>query len=223
MSVYDFTAKIGVFDSGIGGQALANELERSFPNATITVVDDAKNVPYGSKTQSEIIKLTDDAIQPLLQNNSDVIVIACNTATALAIDYLRNKYLNQKFIGIEPMIKSAAQETITKVIGVCATPATLQSERYKKLITKYAQGLMVLEPDCSSWAQMIEKNNINQAEISITINNLCAMGADVIVLGCTHYHWIKSLITQLANGQAKILEPSQAIAKRVAHVLGDSL
>lgn len=216
---YTKRMKLGVFDSGIGGEAVAAALARSFPQATITVVNDREHVPYGDKSPTEVIQLTDTAIQPLLIQQCDVIVLACNTATALAIETLRQRYPAQKFIGIEPMLKPAAALTESHIIAVCATPATLASERYRQLREHYTEGITVLEPDCSSWAKMIEDNAINHAVIAQTINDLCARGADVIVLGCTHYHWIKEEIATLAADRAVILEPSTAIAARVKQLL----
>lgn len=211
--------KIGVFDSGIGGAALAEALQKTFPNAQLIVVNDHDNVPYGDKTNKEIIRLTDSAIQPLITANCDVIIIACNTATAVAIEMLRNSYHTQKFIGIEPMIKAAAAHTKNNVIAVCATPTTLTSARYQKLVEKHGSHLTILEPDCSEWAYMIENNTINKQHIATVINTLCDRGADVIVLGCTHYHWIKDLVKEIVNGRAEILEPSEAIGRRVKQLL----
>ena len=115
--------KIGVFDSGIGGEAVAAALRHTFPEAVVTTVNDHNNVPYGSKSPEEIIRLTDTALQPLREDNCDVIVLACNTATAVAIETLRSRYPSQFFIGIEPMVKTAASITKTDEIAVCATPA----------------------------------------------------------------------------------------------------
>lgn len=211
--------RIGVFDSGIGGKAIANYLETRFPKIQIVIVDDHTHVPYGDKSASEILRLTDHAIQPLLQRPCDVIVLACNTATANAIDSLRAKYPHQKFIGIEPMIKPASLITKTRTIAICATSATLKSPHYKKLLQKYASGIKVIEPNCNSWAYMIEKNTINREEITKTIDDVCNHGADVIVLGCTHYHWVKGLIIESAKNRATILEPSEAIGSRIADIL----
>jgi glutamate racemase len=207
--------KLGIFDSGIGGKAIAQSLTQTFPNAEIIIVDDHENVPYGDKSPDQVITLTDIAIQPLLVNTCDIIILACNTATALAIETLRIKYPRQKFIGIEPMIKSAASRTQTNTIAICATPATLASKRYKNLVAAYGSHLTILEPDCSNWAYMIENNQINQQEITVVIDEVCAKGADVIVLGCTHYHWIKDLISKIAVKRVMILEPSEAIGERI--------
>jgi len=212
--------KLGIFDSGIGGEAVAAALQITFPEATIVTVNDRAHVPYGDKTQQEIIRLTDTALQPLLDNTCDVIILACNTATALAIDTLRRTYPKQLFIGIEPMIKTASQLTISGIIAVCATPATLSSDRYKNLQKKYAPNLSVLEPDCREWAYLIENNQINRTHVVNQITSVCDQGADVIVLGCTHYHWIKDLIVELAAGRAKVIEPSEAIGRRVQELLG---
>lgn len=210
---------IGVFDSGIGGEAVANSLRNYFPEAKITVVNDRENLPYGDKTSHQIRLLTDAAIQPLL--GSDVIVIACNSATTAAIEFLRGKYTNQKFIGIEPMIKPALDLTKTRIIGVCATPATLGSNSYRMLKDKYARNYQVVEPDCSNWAQMIENNDLNNSEVITVLDEMIANQVDVIVLGCTHYHWIKELIVEYVGPDIQVLEPSEAIGRRVSSLLGD--
>lgn len=211
--------KLGVFDSGIGGEAVAAALHITFPDANIITVNDRQHVPYGDKAPDEVIRLTDIAIQPLLDAQCDVIILACNTATALAIEPLRQQYPMQKFIGIEPMIKTAASVSKTGTIAVCATPATLASNRYHNLIAQYGASLQIIEPDCATWAHMIEHNQINHQTIEHIINDICRDGADVIVLGCTHYHWIKDLITGLAAGRAIVLEPSEAIGRRVQELI----
>lgn len=211
--------KLGVFDSGIGGEAVAEALKVTFPDAEILTINDKANVPYGSKPASEVIRLTDAAIQPLLNATCDIIILACNTATALAIQTLRSKYPKQKFIGIEPMIKTAARLTRANTIAVCATPATLASNRYRELIKKYGSDLKIIEPDCSTWAYMIENSEINQEAIEHVVEKICKQGADIIVLGCTHYHWIQEDILALAKGRAKVIEPSEAIGRRVQQLL----
>ena len=211
--------RLGVFDSGIGGEAVAAALQKTFSDAEIMTVNDRDNVPYGEKSKSAVIVLTDAAIQPLLEAQCDVIILACNTATALAIEHLRTTYPKQKFIGIEPMVKTAAATTKTGTIAVCATWATLGSQRYAELIEQYGAHLKVIEPDCSQWAYWIEHNQLNHAHVKEIVDSVCEAGADVIVLGCTHYHWIKDDITALARGRAVVLEPSEAISRRVAQLL----
>lgn len=214
--------KLGVFDSGIGGEAVAAALRLTFPDANVITVNDHAHVPYGNKSKSEVLYLTDTAIQPLLDGTCDVIILACNTATALAINELRTRYPNQKFIGIEPMVKTAASLTKSNKIVVCATPSTLDSSRYRELLGRYAQHLEIIEPDCSEWAYLIENNQINRSHVEEQIIDACNQGADVIVLGCTHYHWIKDLITELSAGKATVIEPSEAIGRRVQQLLNTS-
>ena len=211
--------RLGIFDSGIGGEAVAATLQITFPQAEILTVNDHENVPYGSKTRNQVLHLTETAIQPLLQADCDIIILACNTATMLAIEPLRARYPRQKFIGIEPMVKPAALLTKSNIIAVCATPATLASNRYQELKQQFTSGLTVLEPDCSEWAYMIQNNQVNHSKIEHTINSICDQGADVVVLGCTHYHWIKDLIVEVTRGRAKIIEPSEAIGRRVEQLL----
>lgn len=219
MACYNYSMKLGVFDSGIGGAAIAEALQKTFPDAEIMTVNDRKNIPYGDKTPADVIRFTDAAIRPLLQGSCDIIIIACNTATTIAIETLRARYSNQKFIGIEPMVKTAASLTKSHIIAVCATPATLASERYMTLAKKYGQHLEIIEPDCSMWAYWIENNQVNRLHVKQTIDSVCKRGADVIVLGCTHYHWIKDLIIELTAGRAQVIEPSEAIGRRIKQLL----
>lgn len=211
--------KLGVFDSGRGGEAVSASLRLTFPEAEIITVNDHKNVPYGSKTTEQIAYLTNQAIQPLLKIGCDIIIIACNTATAAAIRQLRQLYPFQSFIGFEPMIKPAAALTKTGVIAVCATPSTLASDSYRSLVERFGNGVNIIEPDCSQWAPMIENNNLDESLIEKTIEYCCSQKADVIVLACTHYHWIKDLINSVAGSRAIALEPTNAIARRINQIM----
>ncbi len=210
---------IGVFDSGIGGEAVASDIAAAFPDAKISTVNDSEHVPYGTRESEEIINLTNTAIQPLLDSKCDVIVIACNTATAIAIDWLRATYPMQKFIGLEPMVKPAPSLSKSQVIAICATPATLKSPRYEMAKQLYAADVTVVEPDCSDWARLIEDNDMNQQIIADDMNECLEAGADVIVLGCTHYHWIKDDIIRLVGNRAIVIEPTDAIVRRIKELL----
>lgn len=211
--------KIGVFDSGIGGKSIADKLTADFPDDEIVYVDDRIHVPYGGRKMHEIIQLTEVAIQPLFTAQCDIIVLACNTATVAAIEYLRDHYPNTPFVGLEPMIKPATALTKSGVIAICATPFTLKSERYLTLKNTYGSSIRVLEPDCSKWADMIEHNTIDESKITQSIEEVCNQGADVIVLACTHYHWIHEDILKIANGRAIVIDPSDVISKRVGGLI----
>ena len=209
---------IGVFDSGVGGQAVAVRLQELLPDAEITSVNDTAHVPYGNRSAADIITLTDAAIQPLL-SSCDAIVIACNTATTVAITTLRECYPTMKFIGIEPMVKPAAHMTKTKRIAVCATPATLASARYLQLKATWTQGIEVIEPDCSQWATLIEHDQSNTIDVESTVRQLITQNVDVIVLACTHYHLIKERIVAAVGPSVTVLEPTDAIARRIQSLL----
>lgn len=214
--------KLGIFDSGIGGEAVATSLREAFPDASVQTVNDKEHLPYGDRTQEDITQLTDAAIQPLLASACDVIVIACNSATAAALEALRERYPEQAFIGLEPMLKPAASQTKSGTVCVLATPATLQSKRYQALKNTYTHDITVLEPDCSEWARIIEDSDINELKIQRTITSACDEGADVIVLACTHYHWIRDVIIRAADGRAAVIEPTDAVIAQIKRLVTPS-
>lgn len=211
--------KIVVFDTGIGGQAVAEQLEMLLPGSTVVVVNDHDHMPYGTRSNEEIIELTDTAIAPLI-TDCDVVLIACNTATTVALPTLRRRHPDVSFVGIEPMVKPAALQTVTRHIAVLATPATLASRRYQELVDEWASDVTVHQPNCSDWAQLIENGNSHMVPIEQTVSALLDQSVDVIVLGCTHYHWLKERAERAADGRAVILEPSQAIAERIIDLMG---
>lgn len=212
--------KIGVFDSGIGGRNIADALELVFPDDEILYRNDHKNVPYGNKSIEDIRRLTLHAVDLLVQDGCSIIVIACNTATTNAIEVLRATYPHVFFVGLEPMIKPAAKLSKTGVIGVCATPATLKSTSYGQLKEKWAASMHIIEPDCSLWATLIEAGRLNEVNVEAATAQLQAAGCDVIVLACTHYHWLKDRFIAAAN-KTVILEPTDAIAERILHLKKD--
>lgn len=211
--------KIGVFDSGIGGKAVALRLGELLPDAEIICIDDHENVPYGNRSDSEIIALSRLAIQPLVDAGCDAVVIACNTVTTVAITHLRAAYPTMNFIGIEPMVKPAATKTKSKKIAILATDATLSSSSYHLLKQTWAQGITVIEPDTTDWATLIEAGQSEDVPIEDTVFQLIEAGVDIIVLACTHYHWLKERAVSAAGSHADILEPSDAIGSRVIDLL----
>src|SRR5699024_6831549 len=140
---YGTAVKIGVFDSGIGGEAVAARLRELIPHAAVVTANDRDHVPYGSRSESEVYRLTRQAIQPLLAACCDVIVLACNTATAAAVEQLRRDYPTTPFVGLEPIVKPASSLTENGSVVVCATPATLDSPRYQQLKRQWADGVNV--------------------------------------------------------------------------------
>lgn len=210
--------KIGVFDSGVGGLSIARAIEKTLPDDEVVYVNDREHVPYGDKTPEQLLGFVEPILQKLVEQGCKVIVIACNTVTTTIIGELRER-ISVPLVGIEPMIKPAAVATKTGVVAVCATPATLKSPRYAWLKKTYATGLKVLEPDCNQWARMIEDSQINEQKIEVQINDVCKQKADVIVLGCTHYHWIEETIDRMAAGRAAVIQPEQAVVAQLKRVV----
>ena len=210
--------KIGVFDSGIGGLSMARAIEINIPNVEVLLREDRKNVPYGNKSAAELLKLVTPILKEMEKSGCEVIVIACNTVSTAIINELRAQS-SVPLIAMEPMIKPAAEQTKSGVIAVCATPSTLDSERYKWLKDKYAADITVVEPDCSDWAFMIEEEKVDGFKVAQRLNEALKLGADVVVLGCTHYHWIEHEIRVLCAGRAKVMQPERPVIKQLQRVI----
>jgi glutamate racemase len=211
--------KIGVFDSGIGGLSVANAVKKALPKAQIIFKNDAEHMPYGTKTKDEILAFCLPVLQSLVTDQVDIIVVACNTVSTNLIGTLRT-LLPLPLIAMEPMVKPAAAATKTNVIAICATPATLASDRYRELKATYAQGVTVLEPDCSDWSFLIENDRMSEERIKKAILPALEQGADQVVLGCTHYHWIEEEIKQLVGQEATVLQPEPMIIAELRRQLG---
>lgn len=207
--------KIGVFDSGVGGKSVAKAVETALPQHVVIYREDRKNIPYGTKTPEELYALVRPILDAMVKEGCELIVIACNTVTTTIINRLRTHF-KIPLIGIEPMLKPASEQTKSKIIAVCATPATLASKRYGELVAAHARHLKILEPDCGEWAYMIEQDQIDKQRIHQQITLLCEQGADVIVLGCTHYHWIEEDIQEIAaRYSVRVIQPEQAVVRQL--------
>lgn len=213
---------IGVFDSGVGGLSVANAVQRAIPGAKIILREDKENLPYGTKTPDQLFKLVEPILQEMVAEGCEFIVVACNTVTTTIINQLRET-IKVPLIGMEPMVKPAAEMTKSKVIAVFATPTTLASKRYAELKQDYANGISVVEPDCSTWSYMVEHNQVDKSLIQKNVEIALKSGADVIVLGCTHYHWIEDLVRLYANGKATVLQPEQPVIKQLKTVIGQQI
>ncbi len=210
--------KIGVFDSGIGGMSVATAIERAMPDAQVVFRNDHFHVPYGTRNIEEIYGFVLPILANLQEDDCDIIVIACNTVTTNLIDRLRGQ-LSIPLIGMEPMIKPASTLSKSGVIAICATPRTLSSPRYAALKSMYASDLTVLEPDCSDWSSLIERTEMTETHIRRAVEPALEVGADVIVLGCTHYHWIEADIKQIAGDRAVVLQPEEAVITQLRRML----
>lgn len=211
--------KVGVFDSGKGGQSVATAIEKALPEAEVIFVNDSQHVPYGLRSPDEIYGYVKPIFTDLVNQGCQVIVVACNTVSTTLINKLRDDF-DLPLIAMEPMVRPAAQLTETGKVAVCATPTTLASQRYAWLKLTYASGVEVVEPDCSDWSYLIEHNKMNEQIIKQRIDPVIKGGADVIVLGCTHYHWIEAQVRQIVAGKATVLQPEQPVITQLKRVLG---
>ena len=209
---------VGVFDSGVGGLSVAQAIEATLKNVNVIFKNDPEHVPYGSKPPKEVLSYVIPIMKELEKEGCELIVIACNTVTTTLLPQLK-EVISVPLIGLEPMVKAASERTQTGIIAVCATPATLSSQRYEYLKDTYAKHVSVIEPDCSKWSTMIETSKIDHDFIARQINEVCDQKADVIVLGCTHYHWIEEDIKSIAAGRALIMQPEQSVVRKVVRVL----
>jgi len=211
--------KIGVFDSGVGGLSVAKAIEKELPEAEVLFVHDTpEHFPYAAKTPDEICGFILPIFQQLADARCDVIVVACNTVSTTLIRRLRDAFA-VPLVALEPMVKPAAVLTKSGVIAVCATPTTLASERYAWLKTAYGNACTFVEPDCADWSYLIEHNQMNEQRIRQSIEPALEQGADVIVLGCTHYHWIEREIKAIAKGKAQVIQPEAAVVQQLKRVL----
>jgi glutamate racemase len=210
--------KIGVFDSGIGGLSVAHAIKKAISDVEVIYKDDSQHMPYGTRSIEEIYEFTLPILKSLEQEGCKVIIVACNTVTTNLIDRLRQE-VKVQLIGVEPMVKAATDATKTGVIAICATPRTLSSNRYKWLKETYANGVQVLEPDCSEWSYMIENSAIDREKIAESVERVIQEGADQIVLGCTHYHWIEHEIKDLAFKKANVISPETDVINQLKQVL----
>ncbi len=209
---------VGVFDSGIGGLSLANAIQLALPDVNVIFKNDSANVPYGTKSKNRLFKLALPLLQDLAEK-SDILVIACNTLTTNLLFEFQDE-IDVPIIGVEPLLGEAANSTKSGVICVCATPRTLKSERYQQLKDLYTSDIKVFEPNCSGWSDMIERYDVDSQKVSEIISTACEQNADVIVLGCTHYHWIAEEISRTAHKySAQVLFPQNQIVELVKQEL----
>ncbi len=213
---------IGIFDSGIGGLSVMKEVIKILPNESIIYFADKKNCPYGNKSKNEIIKLSEKIVQYLITKNCKIIILACNTATGAAIQYLRKKYFIN-FIGIEPATKSAAEYTKTGQIIILATEHTFQTDHFNNTKNKHAHNITVHIQTGKGLVELVESDKI---ETNKTFNLLrkylipyLKYDIDSLVLGCTHYPFLIPIIKKILPKNIKIFNPSPSVAKQTKKIL----
>ncbi|MBR4774539.1 MAG: glutamate racemase [Bacteroidales bacterium] len=216
-------AVIGIFDSGSGGLSVYRELVKVLPQERYVYYSDAANCPYGEKSALFIRRRARFITEFLLDKGAGVIVVACNTATAAAITTLRQEYPDVPFVGMEPAVKPAALGTKTGVIGVLATAGTLKASKYLNTRGLYDADVRVVEHVGQGFVELVEKGILDGPEAEETVRAslqpLLDAGADVIVLGCTHYPFLRPVIERIAGPGVQVIDPAPAVARQTQRLL----
>lgn len=216
---------IAVFDSGVGGISVLKHIHALLPNEQLLYVADSKHAPYGNKTPQEIQSRCFEIADFLIAKDAKVLVVACNTATAAAIDALRTRY-TLPIIGMEPAVKSAAAATKNGIIGVLATTGTLKSAQFAALLESYGRNVEVVTQACVGLVECIERGELNTANTRELIRQYCAPllaeGADTIVLGCTHYPFVRDVIADIVGKEIILIDTGAAVAKQLKRQLEEN-
>lgn len=212
---------IGLFDSGIGGTSIWSAINKLMPNENTIYLADSKNAPYGQKSKKEIVELSKKNTELLLDLGCKIIVVACNTATTNAIKELRAKY-KVPFIGIEPAIKPAANNSKTQTIGILATAGTLNSELFNKNLEQFQQ-TKIIEQVGHKLVQLIENGKINSSETTQLLKQylkpMIDQNIDFLVLGCSHYPYLIPEIKKILPVHIQIIDSGEAVAIQTKNVL----
>ena len=220
------TRPIGIFDSGIGGLTVAKAIQQALPNERLLYFGDNAHIPYGAKTNDEILRLSRGITHALLEKGCKLIVIACNTASAAALKHLRAELPNVTFVGMEPAVKPAVEHTRTGVVGVIATVATVQGEVFASVVERFAQDVKLIKQSCPGLVLQIEAGEYatprTEALLRGWLEPMMEQGIDALVLGCTHYPFVRPLIERIVGPGVRVIDPAPAIARRVEHVLREA-
>lgn len=215
-------APIGVFDSGVGGLSVVFAIRQRLPAESLYYAADSAFAPYGRQRAAHVLDRARSLTAWLLERGAKAIVVACNTATAVAIDHLRREF-PVPIIGMEPAIKPAIRLTRRGVVGVLATAGTLQSDRYARLLATHRAGVQVLPCACHQWVEQVEGGAVTGTAVRAMVQRdlapLLQAGADVLVLGCTHFPFLAPEIQAVTGPGVTLLDPAPAVADQLARQL----
>lgn len=213
---------IGVLDSGVGGLSVWSEIVKELPKESTVYIADSRNVPYGTKTAEEIHRLSRKLVQFLLKKDVKLIVVACNTITVTSLSKLRKEFPQIPIVGTVPVVKTAAEKTKKRKIGILSTVRTAESRYQKDLIEKFAKDLEVLNIGTDKLVPLIEKgDHVKMIQIILQqeLKPFVDARIDVLALGCTHFPLIKAKIQKILGPKILILDSGPAIARQVKRVL----
>ncbi len=213
---------VGVFDSGVGGLSVWQAIVRRLPHESTVYVADSAHCPYGPRPADEIVRFSTGISRFLLTQDVKMIVVACNTASAAALNRLRAMF-DVPFVGMEPAVKPAAQATRTGHIGVLATEGTFHGELFNRTAATHARAVTVHRRVAHGLVSLVERGNFSGAEAETLVRRhllpLLAENVDQLVLGCTHYPFLLPLMREIVGTQMAIIDPADAVAKQVQRVL----
>lgn len=214
---------VGFFDSGVGGKCVLDAFRRLCPDEPVVYVADSANCPYGNKPPREIVRLSKLIAADLIARGCEVVVVACNTATAAAIEELRRTWPDTPFVGMEPAVKPAAIGSKSGVVGVLATRGTFNGRLYRKTSAHVSNSVRIIECVADEFVDLVERGIVSGEEAESVVRKriepLLEAGADRIVLGCTHFPHLKPMMEKVAAGRAEFVDPSDAVARRIVEVL----
>lgn len=216
------SAPVGVFDSGVGGISVLREIRAALPGESLIYYADSGHCPYGGKPREDIIARATVITELLLMRGVKLIVVACNTATIAAVEHLRATY-PIPFIGMEPAVKPAVAQSKTGVVGVLATGAALGGNKFHRLMAAHAQQVRVITQPCPGLVECVEAGELRapatRALVEKYVRPLLAQNADTLVLGCTHYPFLRPLIAEVAGPGVALLDTGEAVARHTRRVL----
>lgn len=215
---------IGVYDSGFGGLSVWRELHRALPRESLIYLGDGKNCPYGTKSEEQIRELAERAVGDLVERGCKMVVVACNTATAAAIEYLRERFSHLPIVGLEPAVKPACAMTRSKVVGVIATERSLVGRKFLSTLERYGEGVEVLKVVGEGFVEAVEADAEQEPRteelVRRVVEPIVERGADVIVLGCTHYPFLGDVIRRVVGDrEVAVIDSGEAVEKRVESLL----
>ncbi len=217
---------IGVFDSGVGGLSVLRHIRAQLPSVPLLYVADSGHVPYGDKTQDYIRERSLVLTDFLVRHGAAAVVIACNTATAAAAATLRERF-TIPIVAMEPAVKPAVSATRSGVVGVLATVGTLESARFAALLEQYAGAVEIVTQACPGLVEKVEAGELASPATRVLVERyaraLVERGADTIVLGCTHYPFLKSLIAEIVGPAVQLIDTGEAVARQVVRRLPEAL
>lgn len=214
---------IGIFDSGVGGLSVLRAIREQIPRETIIYLGDQEHIPYGPRPMEQIRGFSAAITNFLLDQHVKIVVVACNTASAAALKYLRESFPHVQFVGMEPAVKPAVEHTRTGKVGILATPATFQGALYASVVERFAQGVELFQNTCSGLVQEIEKGSLEgdrtRAILEDALLPMLEKNIDTVVLGCTHYPFVIPVIERIVGENVRVIDPAPAVARQVRRLL----